>query len=201
MTTKRVGIDLDGTVADFLTAAIPLLQEHYGLVPDFEKPALRIEEIFGLTVETRPAGMREFLYEGLHLFRNLPKIEEDIEQLTVQLKQMGIKVYFITARSGSRIIKEDTLFWLINNGFRFDDVFHTDEKAELCRLMRIHVMVEDEIFQALNLQKARVDVVVPNRPWNRPLPKDPDEEGRKRGRIVRVENWQQAVHAIEELVL
>ena len=79
---KRVGIDLDGTVADYMAGAIPLLQLHYGLVPDFTKSSYTVEGVFGLTKETRPEGMRELLYEELHLFRQLPKLEEDTEQLT-----------------------------------------------------------------------------------------------------------------------
>ena len=79
---QRVGIDLDGTVADYLQGAIPLLKKHYGLEPNFTKPVYTIEEVFGLTDQTRPPNMRELLYEELHLFRYLPMLEEDIPQLS-----------------------------------------------------------------------------------------------------------------------
>ena len=197
-TTKRVGIDLDGTVADYMAGAIPLLQLHYGLVPDFTKPAYTVEEVFGLTNETRPKGMRELLYEELHLFRQLPKLDEDTEQLTVRLKQDGVKVYFVTARSGSHSIREDSLIWLDNNGFQYDDVFHVDDKADFCKQARIHVMCEDEVGQILGLQKARIDTVIRNQPWNVDLPKDPHHLERKRGRQTRVNNWQEMYNAIKE---
>jgi len=193
-----VGIDLDGTVADYMAGAIPLLQLHYGLVPDFTKPAYTVEEVFGLTNETRPKGMRELLYEELHLFRQLPKLDEDTEQLTVRLKQDGVKVYFVTARSGSHSIREDSLIWLDNNGFQYDDVFHVDDKADFCKQARIHVMCEDEVGQILGLQKARIDTVIRNQPWNADLPKDVHHLTRKRGRQTRVNNWQEMYNAIKE---
>ncbi len=197
-TTKRVGIDLDGTVADYMAGAIPLLQEHYGLVPDFTKPAYTVEGVFGLTDETRPKGMRKFLYEELHLFRHLPKLDEDTEQLTVRLKQDGVKVYFVTARSGSHSVREDSLIWLDNNGFQYDDVFHVDDKADFCKQARIHVMCEDEVGQILGLQKARIDTVIRNQPWNVDLPKDAHHLARQKGRQTRVNNWQEMYNAIKE---
>lgn len=197
-TIKRIGIDLDNTVTDYLQGAIPLLQKHYNLEPDFTKPAYSIEEIFGLTKETRPEGMREFLYEELHLFRHLPKLEDDVEMLTVQLKQEGVKVYFITARSGTHTIREDTLLWLDNNGFQYDDVFHVEDKGDFCKKARIKVMYEDEIGQIMSLQKARIDTVIRNQPWNVDLPKDPHCLERKRGKQTRVDDWQGAYRAIKE---
>lgn len=198
MTMKRVGIDLDSTVADYLHGAIPLLKEHYGLMPDLTKPSYTIEEVFGLTKENRPPGMRQFLYEDLHLFRTLPKLEDDIEMLTVKLKQDGVKVYFITARNGSHVIREDTWYWLENNGFQFDDVFHTDKKADFCKQARIHVMHEDEVGQLMDLRKARIDAVIRDQPWNETLPRDPHHLERKRGRQSRVGNWREAYIAMKE---
>ena len=200
MGQKRIGIDLDGTVADYITGVAPLLKEHYGLVPDWNVEAYRIEEVFGLTPETRPPKMREHLYEDLHLFRDLPKREPDIERLTVSLKKKGYKVYIITARAASPIIREDTKFWLDENNFEYDDIFHVEDKAQLCKLMRIHVMIEDEVMQVGNLQRSKINVVVPDQPWNQHLPDDPHYLERKRGRVRRVYNWRNARDAVEELL-
>jgi len=200
MGQKRIGIDLDGTVADYMAGAIPLLKEHYGLEPDWDKEAYRIEEVFGLTKETRPPNMREHLYEKLHLFRNLPKKEPDIELLTQLLKYRGYKVYMITARTGHPIIRADTKDWLDEHEFKYDDIFHVEDKASLCRMMRVHVMLEDEVMQIGNLQRSKINVVVPDQPWNQHLPEDPNSLERKRGRIRRVYNWREADRAIEELL-
>ena len=66
--------------------------------------------------------------------------------------------------------------------------------------MRIHVMIEDEVMQIGNLQRSKINVVVPDQPWNQHLPEDPNELERKRGRIRRVYNWREADRAVEELL-
>ena len=65
---QKVGIDLDNTVADFLATATPLMKEHYGLEPDFNKSVYKIEEIFGIDPKNRPPGMLRDLLEGGRLF-------------------------------------------------------------------------------------------------------------------------------------
>ena len=198
---QRIGIDLDNTVADYMRGAIPLMREHYNLVPDYTLQATTVEEVFGLTKGTRPPNMRQHLYEDLHLFRQLPKLESDVEQLTHALYQRpGRKIYFITARSAAPVIIEDTIFWLHTNGFVFDDIFFVENKAELCKMMKIDVMVEDEVGQLLNLRRAGIDVVVPNRLWNQNLPSDPHHIEREQGRLARVGNWREALTAIEEFL-
>lgn len=196
---QRVGLDLDGTVANYMAGAIPLLKEHYGLEPNYDVPAYRIEEVFGLTKETRPPNMRERLYEDLHLFRTLPKLEEDNHLLTHQLKHRRCKVYVITARSKSPVIVEDTIAWLTNNGFVFDDIFFTDHKADLCKLMGVDVMVEDEVGQIMDLGRERINTVIPDQPWNHDLPQinDVDEIDDFR---TRAHNWREALAAIEEFL-
>ena len=42
MPISRVGIDLDGTVADFITGEAPLMKEHYGLESDLSRDAYHI---------------------------------------------------------------------------------------------------------------------------------------------------------------
>ena len=77
MKIKRVGIDFDGTVANFMKGAIPLFAEHYGLVPDLTKSSYSIEEVFGLPEGGAPPDMRDVLYDQLHMFADLPLLEED----------------------------------------------------------------------------------------------------------------------------
>lgn len=194
---RRVGIDIDNTIADFMSAAVPLLKEHYGLDPDFNKTVCSIEEIFGINPKARPPGLREFLYEELHLFRNLPKLDEDIEQLTHQLSEQDVNIYMITARSPSQVIVEDTMHWLHNHGFKFTDIFFTSDKADLCEVMNIDVMLEDELGQVLSLIKANINVVIRNQPWNNCEALDYYET---KGRIKRASNWRDMLEATKEFL-
>jgi 5'(3')-deoxyribonucleotidase len=191
---KRVGIDLDGTVADYMAGAIPMLKEHYGLEPTLNTKAYHIEEVFGLTAETRPKGMHELLYEEKHLFRHLPAIE-GMSDVVYCLHIMGVKVYFITARAGTPTIVKDTREWLSENRFVYDDVFHTEEKGLLCKMMHIHVMIEDEVAQILSTLSSGVNVVVPDQPWNQHL--SAEEMMRRKGKAVRVYNADDIFNAVK----
>lgn len=194
---RRVGIDLDNTIADFMSVAVPLMKEHYDLDPDFTKPVCSIEEIFGINPKSRPAGLREFLYEELHLFRDLPKLDEDTEQLTHQLSEQDVNIYMITARSPSQVIVEDTMHWLRNHGFKFTDIFFTSDKASLCEVMDIDVMLEDELGQVLSLIKSNINTVVRNQPWNNSEALDYYET---KGRIKRTANWEEMLEATKEFL-
>jgi len=196
---QRIGIDIDNTIADFMAVATPLLKEHFNLEPDFSKPVYRIEEVFGIDPKARPPGLKEMLYEGLNLFRNLPKLEEDIEQLTHKLisRDIDTNVYMITARTPSQIIVEDTMAWLETNGFKFTDVFFTNDKAGICKAAGIDVMIEDELGQVLSLVEINVSVVVRDQPWNS---SGMLEHFENKGQVKRAYNWQQMYNATEEFL-
>lgn len=198
---RKIGIDLDGTVADYMAGAIPALKEHYGLEPNFDVPAYTIEEVFGLNRETRPVNMRQTLYLEGHLFAKLPPLEADNNLLTLCLKQeLGndLKIYFVTARDNNPVIMSDTRAWLSNNTEIFDDVFHVSNKAEFCKMAGIQVMIEDEIGQIVKLVESGIDVIIRNQPWNKHLPIDPRGLEDKKGRIIRVHSWREMVDAAKE---
>ncbi len=196
---QRIGIDLDNTVADFMATAVPLIKKHYGLEPDFSKPVYSIEEVFGINPITRPPGFKKLLYEELHLFRNLPKLEEDIEQLTHKLmsRDVDTKIYIITARTSSQVIMNDTIHWLESNDFKFTDVFFTSDKANICKATGIDVMIEDEIGQVLSLIETNVSVVVRDQPWNN---NGPLLHFENKGQVKRAYNWHEMYNATEEFL-
>lgn len=199
---KKIAIDLDNTVADYLKGAAPLIKEMYGLEPDFSRKAYRLEEVFGLTSETRPPDMRQRLYVEKRLFRNLPPLEEDNRLLTQYLREeiTPLRIYFLTARDANPTVMEDTRYWLERNTATYDDVFHTDHKAEFCKMAGISVMIEDEIKHTMSLLEVGVDVIVMDNPWNRQIPEDPHGLERQKGRLRRAHNWREAFVAAKELL-
>jgi uncharacterized HAD superfamily protein len=192
---QRVGIDLDGTTVDYIHGIAPLLKEHYGLEPDFSKPVMRIEEVFGLTRETRPPRMREHLYDDLHGFRSLPPLEPDIGNLSWELFQLEqrTEIYIITARHPSETIVDDTLTWLDKHNFIYTDVFFTEDKALLCETMGISVMFEDEPLQTRQLTSHNIPVVMRNQPWNSSVDDHP--------LIRRADDWKGMLEAAKEYLL
>jgi uncharacterized HAD superfamily protein len=199
---KKIGIDLDNTVSDFLNGAVPHFKELYGLEPDFSRKAFRLEEVFGITDENRPLDMRKRLYIERRLFRDLPTLEQDSHLFTWGLRSAlsPLKIYFLTARDAHPVIKEDTRHWLDSKKFDYDDVFHTDHKAEFCKMSGITVMVEDELRQIVPLMEAGVDVIIMDQPWNRQIPEDPHGLEDRKGRLRRAHNWREAFVAAKELL-
>lgn len=198
---KRIGIDCDGVVADYMAGASPLLQERYGLTPDLETEAYSIEEIFGLTADNWQYNIRQDLYLDQHLFANLPPLEEQNSHLTSHLRNIlgpNIKIYFVTARDNHPVIMEDTRKWLDQNTSTYDDVFHVDNKAEFCKLAGIQVMIEDEPRQITKLVDAGIDVIMRDQPWNRHLTENPRNPKGQKGRLTRVYNWKEMVAIAEE---
>ncbi len=191
---QRVGIDLDGTVVDYIHGIAPLLKEHYGLEPDFSKPVMRIEEVFGLTCETRPPGLREHLYDELHAFRHLPPLEEDINGLAWGLfdLQQRTEIYIVTARTPSREIVNDTLEWLEEHGFIYTDVFFYEDKSVLCETIGINLMFEDEPQQVKQLIARDIPVVMRNQPWNSSVEDHP--------LIRRANDWREMLKAAKEFL-
>lgn len=198
---RRIGIDLDGTVADYMAGAIPALKHHYGLEPDFNVQAYTIEEVFGLTKETRPPNMRQTLYVEGNLFARLPQLEVDNNLLTLFLrKELGpdLKIYFVTARDNHPVIMKDTRYWLSQNTETFDDAFHVQDKAGFCKMAGIQVMIEDEVRQIVGLLEAGIDVIMRDQPWNQHLPADPHGLEDQKGRLTRVHNWREMVEVAKE---
>lgn len=196
---KRIGIDLDGTVADYLTTVIPHVAELYGLVPNFDVPAYTIEEVFGITKEDRPPDMRQRLHVDRRIFLNLPRLEHDNNQLTSQLKnEVGdLKIYFVTARSPHPVIIQDTRDWVDRNTDVYDDVFHVGSlpKVDFCIPAGITTMIEDEAGNIVTLAEKGINVIVMNQPWNRHLIVE-----ELPGKVVRVSDWKQAVSAAKEFL-
>jgi 5'(3')-deoxyribonucleotidase len=197
---KRVAFDLDGTLADYMGAAVPLLKEYYDLEPDFTKSdAYKIEEVFGLTPETRPPDMRKHLYEDLRMFSDLAPLA-GMSTMTELLHDKDVKIYVITARTPTPTVVEDTWRWLEKHGFVVDDVFFTGDKAALCNMMGVRVIMEDELGQIIRLRNAGVDVVISDQPWNRTLPDDPHQPSGTIGRIARASSWKEALRLIKEFL-
>ena len=207
---KRIAIDLDNTVADFMAGAIPKMEEVFGLKVQDTSKINRIEEAFGLKPKIgskwdklgvdkddyeKVLKIRQTLYVQGRLFRDLPLIENDSWLLTKHLFEEGYKVYFMTARTPHPVIIEDTWGWLEKHGFFFDDVFFTDFKGNLCQALDIPTIVEDERWQILACLEKGVNVIAMAQDWNGELPLTEEH----RGKFHRVKSWREMPTLIKEM--
>jgi 5'(3')-deoxyribonucleotidase len=205
---KRIGLDLDCTFADFMSGAIPKMREMFGVEPKEGSKPSRIEQVMGL-VPKGPTNkwdklgidrdnyqklkeVKDKLYLEGNLFRTLPLLENDSPDLTNYLKENGYKIYFITARDRHPIIVKDTIYWLENNNFHFDDVFFSDEKHFICDKLDIQTMVEDHPQEILPCLSKGINVIAMSQEWNAGL-----DLSTAVGRFQRIISWKEIPSLLE----
>jgi len=216
---KRIGIDLDNTIADFMTGAAPKLKEILGIEPTNLSDSWTIEEAFGLVKHkidpskckweqlgvddadrARLKEIRKTLYIEHHLFRDLPPIDNNARVLTDTLHMMGYRIYFITARTPHPVIVEDTYTWLHHNRFTdyYTDLFFTPEKAKLCSMMDIPLMIEDERMQITQCLLSGINVIGRAQPWNKTVNFAGCME-EDHGKYFRVKTMEEILEVVKEI--
>jgi len=202
-----IASDLDGTVCEFLHGAAPLVTKIFGLQPDFNNlytppefytTSKLMDDVFSLPAGTFKKEMEPFLVNEMRLFKNLPRLEEDNYLLTRMLYNhfTDLKLYFITARDPDPLPVADTYYWVNNNGYEYDEVFHIENKASFCSYMGINLMIEDEPRQIIPLYQNGVNVIIMNQPWNDHI----EEVKNKPVQLRRAYNWQDVFSLCKEIL-
>jgi uncharacterized protein len=165
MSAMRLGIDLDGVVANFTKGWIDFYNR------DFDA-ALAVEsavEWDGLTDLTHFQDMREFWrwssdLDGRSLFWHLETFAGAVEALHA-LHSEGHEIVIITAKPDFAIA--DTHDWIARIGIPTDEVHITEDKWEV----DCDVYLDDGPHVLPTLLLNRPDRVICRyvRPWNRPL--------------------------------
>jgi len=66
--------------------------------------------------------------------------------------------------------------------------------------LQTYIRIEDEIIQIDSLKNNKINVVIPDQPWNQHFSIDSSHLEKKRGRIVRVYTWREAFKSVEEML-
>jgi 5'(3')-deoxyribonucleotidase len=160
----RLGIDLDGVIADFNAGWIGRYNRDFGA-------ALHPDHVLGWDELHRLTGfvtMDEFWAwargDGRSVFRDLPPIPGALEALRELAARH--RVVIITARFDWAI--PDTLGWLSEHGVVAREVHFQAAKY----LIPCDVYLDDSPYQIEALARERPDRLVCRQvtPWNRPLP-------------------------------
>ncbi len=165
MTKLRLGIDLDGVVANFNAGWMARYNREFGAALD---PAL-VTKWDGLAELTHFDHMGAFWHwarggDGPSIFRDLPLVDGAAEALATLAVDHDIVI--ITAKPRWAI--HDTYAWLADNEIPTREVHITSKKWRV----PCDVYVEDSPFQLPNIVENRPQATVFRfvRPWNEPVP-------------------------------
>lgn len=161
----RLGIDLDGVVADFNGGWMRVYNEQFGA----ELTPTQVVSWDGLHTLTHFPDMGEFWgwardHEGVSVFRHLQAYEGAVDTLR-DLNRAGHDIVVITAKPDWAV--HDTFEWLADHRIPTREVHVTEDKWKVdCDLY-----LDDSPYQVEELLARRADRIVCRfvRPWNRPV--------------------------------
>ena len=146
----RLGIDVDGVVADFRTAFRAIAERELGIAPDDIEKELSKPEVERLWRNVSAAS---------NWWLDVPAYEPDqIERLYAQVRRARWEVFFMTSRppSAGDSVQLQTQVWLERYGFYLPSVLTTPSGArgELARALRLDLALDDRLVNCLEVISA-----------------------------------------------
>ena len=146
----RLGIDVDGVVADFRTAFRAIAERELGIAPDDIEKELSKPEVERLWRNVSAAS---------NWWLDVPAYEPDqIERLYAQVRRARWEVFFMTSRppSAGDSVQLQTQVWLERYGFYLPSVLTTPSGArgELARALRLDLALDDRLVNCLEIISA-----------------------------------------------
>jgi len=148
---KRIGVDIDGCLADFLKSYISTMNLHAGIKMsppnnDFP-PEWNFEVGAGMTPDQISYVWKNYiLHEGSSFWETLSPLEH--AKVTIlrlnYLAKLGHDVYYLTHRSGDKA-KFQTEKWLYNHGMDYPTVLLSGDKFPLIKSLGIDVFIDDKL--------------------------------------------------------
>jgi len=178
MTVTKIGVDIDGVIADFSVNMAGLLQKYYGincLTSEFGKFGQQIDEL----LDTKP----EECYNDLTAYGGASKT---IDKWRLNDK----KVFLITKRGSPKTgptelmdrVRASTVSWLYSKNIRYDGLFFANDKTIPIDMNGVQLFIEDNLKNSEKIVKS-CPVLLVNRTWNQ---KCDLQDG-----IIRVEGWEE----------
>jgi uncharacterized HAD superfamily protein len=148
----RIGIDLDNTLCDTLSATLPL-QKKYSIEKNIpEEMIWSIEEV-----------KKDFLKNNLREIYINSKLKRGVKSSLNRLKEEGVSIFVITARNReyAEDIERITHKLVKGNQLPIEKVFfNSRNKIGICLKNRVELMIEDRYDKFTLLKNAGVNVLL-----------------------------------------
>lgn len=172
----RLGVDIDGCLADFNSRYIALTISRTGkdLFPPrpFDITTWSYPESYGYTKQDMASVWHEIRHNP-YFWESLPRYEDvpAAMRLIINAIQYGHDLYFITSRPGM-LAKKQTENWLaasmadVTRTPPIPTVLISSEKGLACRALELDAYVDDRWENALDVSTTCTRSYLLNRPWN-----------------------------------
>ncbi len=158
----RIGVDIDGVVADSYPAWLQELNRHYGkqitVLEDYE-----MHLVFDVPFD----DMNNFFVENVEYLLSMPKPIQGAKESIEKLIQEGHDIVYITARRPEE--EEITRDWLKKHGIPHETVLFSgfNSKVELVRQWQMQAFVEDHSVNARGIAQIGVPVFLLTTSYNK----------------------------------
>ena len=160
----RIGVDIDGVLADSLSLWVSELNRYFKKSKDLEQ--MRLMDICK-TYEVSEEELSEFLaLRGRHLMSLPAPIAGASRYLSKIKKQHQHDIFIVTARDER--YRRETTDWLHKFNMPFDELLllGSHEKKEACLSRNLNVFVEDTLEIGVKVSSAGVPVLLMDAPYN-----------------------------------
>jgi uncharacterized HAD superfamily protein len=178
----RIGVDIDGVVADFVRTFIPLVRERYGVA--LAEHDIYVHDLFLVLGITEPEAMeliRAAICSDLDLIHGA---KEAIDTLNQQHD-----VTLLTARPEDLL--EVTRQWLSKRGIRYRELLHLREGQKSAPQRAFDVVVDDHLREVIRFAGKARKIIVFDHPWNQSL--------NVRGLFDRAYTWEDVLAMVDAM--
>jgi len=177
----NIGIDIDGVIADLVSAMLPTLSEICGYsVTHADITEYDIGK--ALKIEGQMAYIWKAVYNDAFLV-NVPAIKGALDGLN---RISNHTIILITGRPLKTQIATEQ--WLKNNFIKYDRLIFSQQGKHVYR-DDIDMFIEDQYEEAYNMVAAGIPIILFNQPWNQRL--------RDSSNIKRVRDWEETTEYIQ----
>ncbi len=193
MPEGKLGIDVDGVLADTVPSVLERMEEKYGPHDDTKEDVT--EWGHSVNVDGKDILLGPEIVEGHEVERHLKSIEpkRGAKDGLRTLRERGYEVIIVTNRPSNDDTVEWTKGWLDENGLPYDEFHSTADTTKTA--VGVDVLIDDHDRNVVEFLEDGRPAVLFDQPWNTV----PDVDG-ARDRMEVVGDWEEAVEALRRLV-
>ena len=183
MRRLKIGIDIDGVLADIVRPMLPLLARECGRAVTHEDIiCYSFREALNIPEERVAALMEEVVAAGY--FEAAPPVAGAVEAMVLLRHH---RIWLVTSRPER--VRNETIRWLARHGVPYHELLFKPATAKAANGDGFDLFVEDNLDTALVLSGEGIPVLLFDWPWNQ-HPTLPDN-------VQRVRDWQEILSAVE----